>query len=124
MQSFEHRNILAVDDCTVTLQLLQTALSEEGYNIDTATNGSSALAKIEASPPDLVLLDIMMPLMNGIEVTQRIRQNDKLPFICILLLSGCSEANIRKGLEVGANDFIRKPIKFDELMAKIWGCCR
>lgn len=124
MQSFGHRNILAVDDCTVTLQLLQTALSEEGYDIDTATNGSSALAKIEASPPDLVLLDIMMPLMNGIEVTQRIRQNDKLPFISILLLSGCSEANVRKGLEVGANDFIRKPIKLDELLVKIRECCR
>ncbi|GAA6621180.1 response regulator [Scytonema sp. NUACC26] len=124
MQSNERRRILVVDDCTLTLQLYQTALSAEGYDVDTATNGCLALAKIEASPPDLVLLDIMMPKMSGIEVTQRIRQNNTLPFICILLVSGCSEANVQKGLELGANDFVRKPIKLDGLLAKISGCFR
>lgn len=67
--------ILVVDDLSDNLFLLQTSLEAEGYNVDTADNGSSALEKVEASPPDLILMDVMMPDMNGYEVTQQIRQN-------------------------------------------------
>jgi DNA-binding response OmpR family regulator len=94
-------------------------LTEEGYEVDTAQNGKSALSKIEASPPDLVLLDAMMPGMDGYEVTRRIRQNKKLPFIPIVLITAYVEADIPQGLELGANDFIRKPIDYDELMARV-----
>jgi DNA-binding response OmpR family regulator len=94
-------------------------LTEEGYEVDSAKNGKSALAKIEASPPDLVLLDAMMPGMDGYEVTRRIRKNKKLPFIPILLITAYEKANIPEGLNLGANDFIRKPIDYDELMARI-----
>ncbi len=111
--------ILVVDDIADNLFLLQEILTEEGYEVDLAENGKLALAKIEASPPDLVLLDTMMPGMDGYEVTRRIRRNEKLPFIPILLITASDSANIPKGLDLGANDFIRKPIDYDELMARI-----
>jgi CheY-like chemotaxis protein len=113
------KRILVVDDLEDNLFLLQTILAEEGYEVDIAKNGKSALAKIEESSPDLVLMDAMMPGMNGYEVTRRIRQNKKLPFIPILMITAYVEANVPKGLELGANDFIRKPIDYDELMARI-----
>jgi CheY-like chemotaxis protein len=111
--------ILVVDDLTDNLFLLQTVLEAEGYEVDTADNGSSALAKVEASPPDLILMDVMMPDMNGYEVTQQIRQNQKVPFIPILLVTAHEDANDIQGLALGANDFIRKPIEFDKLLTRI-----
>jgi CheY-like chemotaxis protein len=113
-----HR-ILVVDDVADNLLLLQTVLETEGYDIDTALDGCLALAKIEASPPDLLLLDVMMPDMSGYEITQCIRQNDKLPFIPILLITAYDEVNVAEGLTKGANGFIRKPIDFDLLLTKI-----
>lgn len=113
------KRILVVDDIEDNVSLLQVILTEEGYEVDTATDGKLALAKIEASPPDLVLLDAMMPKMDGYEVTRRIRQNKKLPFIPVLLITAYVEADVPKGLELGANDFIRKPIDYDELLARV-----
>lgn len=113
-----HR-ILVVDDVADNLFLLQTVLEAEGYDIDTALDASLALAKIEASPPDLLLLDVMMPDMSGYEITQSIRQNDKLPLIPILLITAYDEASVVEGLKIGANGFIRKPIDFDLLLTKI-----
>jgi DNA-binding response OmpR family regulator len=111
-----------VDDFALNVCLLQTALEAEGFDVDTATNGNLALAKIEASPPDLVLLDVMMPGMNGYELTRCIRQNDKLPFIPILLVTGCEETSVIKELHIESNDFIRKPINLDRLLARINAC--
>jgi CheY-like chemotaxis protein len=119
MQFTQRRRILVVDDFALNVSLLQTALEAEGYEVDTATNGNSALAKIEASPPDLVLLDIMMPGMNGYEITQYIRQNDKLPFIPIFLVTGSDDTRIIEELRITEDDFIRKPINFDRLLSKI-----
>ena len=113
------KRILVVDDLEDNLFLLQTILTEEGYEVDIAQSGKSALAKIEASPPDLVLMDAMMPQMDGYQVTRRIRENKKLPFIPILMITAYENANVPQGLELGANDFIRKPIDYDELMARI-----
>jgi len=113
------RRILVVDDVADNLLLLQTVLETEGYDIDTALDGCLALAKIEASPPDLLLLDVMMPDMSGYEVTECIRQNDKLPFIPILLITAYDEVNVVEGLTKGANGFIRKPIDFDLLLTKV-----
>jgi len=111
--------ILVVDDLSDNLFLLQTILEAEGYEVDTAENGSSAIAKVENSPPDLILMDVMMPDMNGYEVTWQIRQNRTVPFIPILLVTAHDEANAIQGLALGANDFIRKPIEFDKLLARI-----
>ena len=111
--------ILVVDDSPDNVFLIQTILEEEGYDILTAENGPSALAQIEESPPKLVLLDVMMPGMDGFEVTQRIRQNSKLPFIPILLITAYDQPSVAQGLDMGADDFIRKPVEVDELLARV-----
>lgn len=111
--------ILVVDDSPDNVLLVQTILEEEGYDIVTAENGSSALAIIEQSPPDLVLLDVMMPGMDGYEVTRRVRQNQKLPFIPILLITAYDQSSLVQGLDMGADDFIRKPVELDELLARV-----
>ncbi|HZG41172.1 MAG TPA: response regulator [Nodosilinea sp.] len=111
--------ILVVDDISDNLFLLQTVLEAEGYEVDTAENGSTALTKVENSPPDLILMDVMMPGMNGYQVTQEIRQNKNVPFIPILMVTAHEDANDVQGLAMGANDFIRKPIKIDQLLARV-----
>lgn len=119
MSPAQAKRILIVDDIEDNLSLLEAILMEEGYEVDITKDGKSALAKIEASPPDLLLLDAMMPQMNGYEVTRRIRQNKNLPFIPILMITAYEDANVPEGLDLGANDFIRKPIDFDELMSRV-----
>ena len=111
--------ILVVDDSPDNLFLVQTILEEEGYDITLAENGRSALNEIEQSPPDLVLLDVMMPGMDGYEVTRRVRDNTKLPFIPILLITAHDHASVVEGLDTGADDFIRKPVQVDELLARV-----
>jgi CheY-like chemotaxis protein len=111
--------ILIVDDIADNTFLLQTLLEQEGYQVEVADDGYTALNKIESCPPDLVLLDVMMPGMNGFEVTRRIRQNTALPFIPILLVTGYSEPMPADGFDAGADGFIRKPIDFDELLRRI-----
>jgi two-component system sensor histidine kinase/response regulator len=111
--------VLVVDDSPDNTFLIQAILEEEGYKIDVLNNGSDALAYIDASPPDLLLLDVMMPGMDGFEVTQRIRKNAKLPFIPILLITAHDQPRVSQGLDTGADDFIRKPVEFDELLARV-----
>jgi len=111
--------ILVVDDIEDNIVLLQIVLEQEGYDVDVANNGREALDKIENQKPDLILLDVMMPEMNGFEVTQRIRQNDRIPFIPILLITGYDQFSPAEGFEFGADDFIRKPIDFDVLLDRI-----
>lgn len=116
---YDADRILVVDDIVDNSFLLQTVLEGEGYQVEVADSGQAALAVIEAAPPDLVLLDVMMPEMNGFEVTQRIRQNPALPFIPILLITGYVEPSPADGFDVGADGFLRKPIDFDELLARV-----
>lgn len=111
--------ILVVDDAPDNSFLIQSILREEGYKIDIVDNGRDALAQIEASPPDLVLLDVMMPQMDGFEVTRRIRENKSLPFIPILLITAYDKPSVAQGLDIGAEDFIRKPVELDELLARV-----
>lgn len=111
--------ILVVDDLPDNYFLLQTILEGEGYQVEIADSRFAALDKITANPPDLVLLDVMMPEMNGFEVTQRIRQNPALPFIPILLVTGYSEPTPDTGFEAGADGFIRKPIDLNDLLSRI-----
>lgn len=111
--------VLVVDDLIDNLFLLQTILEAEGYEVDTADCGNLALAKVIDSPPDLILMDVMMPDMSGYEVTRQIRQNSSIPFMPILLVTAFEEADAIQGLALGANDFIRKPIEFEPLLAKI-----
>jgi CheY-like chemotaxis protein len=111
--------ILVVDDLPDNYVLLQTVLEDEGYQVEVADNGRTALERVVAHPPDLILLDVMMPEMSGFEVTRRIRQNPTLPFIPILLVTGYSEPTPADGFDAGADGFIRKPIDFDDLLHRI-----
>lgn len=113
------KRILIVDDMEDNISLLEAILVEEGYIVDTANNGKTALAKVKAAPPDLILMDAMMPGMDGYEVTRRIREQKDLPFIPILLITAHENLNAAEALDLGANDFVRKPIEYDELMARV-----
>ncbi|KAM3097368.1 PleD family two-component system response regulator [Phormidesmis sp. 146-35] len=113
--------ILIVDDVADNLFLLQTVLETEGYLVESATDGTSALNQFQASPPDLVLLDIMMPGLNGYQVAQRIRQSSWVP---IVFMTAHDELSTLPYSEIGVNDLIRKPIDFDELFKKIQGFAR
>ncbi|MDM9583001.1 hybrid sensor histidine kinase/response regulator [Nostoc sp. GT001] len=119
-QSSRSDKILVVDDSPDNVFLIKTILEEEGYTVSTAENGISALAELKASPCDLVLLDLMMPGMDGYEVTKHIRGEMKLPqYIPILLITAHDAPNVAHGLDLGADDFIRKPVTVDELLARV-----
>ncbi|MDZ8241941.1 MAG: hybrid sensor histidine kinase/response regulator [Nostoc sp. ChiQUE01a] len=119
-QSSRSGKILVVDDSPDNVFLIKTILEEEGYTISTAENGISALAQLQASPCDLVLLDLMMPGMDGYEVTKHIRGDMKLSqYIPILLITAHDAPNVAHGLDLGADDFIRKPVTVDELLARV-----
>jgi signal transduction histidine kinase len=117
--SSQSDKILVVDDSPDNVFLIKTILEEEGYTVSTAENGISALTEIETSGCDLVLLDLMMPGMDGYEVTQRVRGNTQLPYIPILLITAHDAPNVAQGLDLGADDFIRKPVTVDELLARV-----
>lgn len=111
--------ILIVDDSPDNLFLVQATLGESGYEIHLAEDGKTALAKVNQLLPDLILLDVMMPGMDGYEVTKRIRQNQDLPYVPILLITAHERSSVVKGLDIGADDFIRKPLDIDELLARV-----
>lgn len=111
--------ILAIDDIPDNLFLIKLALEQEGYNVLLVDNGTTALAQIHKSPPSLILLDVMMPGMDGYEVTKRIREHPNLPYIPILLITAHEHSSLIKGLDAGADEFIRKPVHIEELQARV-----
>jgi len=111
--------ILIVDDLADNLFMLETFLELQGYSVETADNGNLALERAQASCPDLILLDVMMPDMDGYEVTCSIRRNLDLREIPVILITAYTDTCRIKGLAAGATDFVRKPIDFDELLDKI-----
>lgn len=111
--------ILAVDDMPDNLFLLKMMLESAGYRIELAESGDAALAQIQKTLPDLIILDVMMPGISGYEVTQKIRSDPRLPYIPILLISAHERSSVVKGLDAGADDFIRKPVELDELQARV-----
>ncbi|NJL81025.1 MAG: hybrid sensor histidine kinase/response regulator [Richelia sp. SM2_1_7] len=117
--NFKSDKILVVDDSPDNIFLIKTILEEEGYEVSTAENGYKALSKIEESTFDLILLDLMMPGMDGYEVTKNIRENAYLSFVPILLITAHDSPNVAHGLDLGADDFIRKPVTVDELLARV-----
>ena len=111
--------ILAVDDMPDNLILVQALLESEGYEVKLVADGKSALKEIEELPPSLILLDVMMPDIDGYEVTRRIRNNPDNSYIPILLITAFDDASVVEGLDAGADDFIRKPFDTDELLARV-----
>lgn len=115
----QNNYILAVDDIPDNLLLVQLALEQEGYQVVLAHDGETALKQIKKAPPSLILLDVMMPGMDGYEVTRRIRQDRNIPFIPILLVTAREESSLVEGLDAGADEFVRKPFQIDELQARV-----
>ena len=112
--------ILAVDDVSDNLIILQSLLGEEdNYTLHCVDSGQKALDFIDEQPPDLILLDVMMPGMSGYEVSKRVRENKKLPYIPILLVTANERSSVTEGLDSGADDFIRKPFDINELLARV-----
>jgi two-component system cell cycle response regulator len=112
--------ILVVDDHEDNVELLRVRLEAWGYQVDTARDGQQALERVEASPPDLILLDVMMPEVDGNEVARRVKQNPALPFIPIIMQTALDSTESKvEGLEAGADDYITKPIEFAELKARL-----
>lgn len=111
--------ILVVDDVADNLFILKAFLESEGFAIEMADSGAVALEKMHITPPNLVLLDVMMPEVNGYELTRIIRRDSQLSSIPVILITAHIEACRIKGLAAGATDFVRKPIDFEELLAKI-----
>ena len=103
-----NKYILVVDDLPDNQFLLKLALEQEGYQVITVDSGAKALEQIEEYPPSIVLLDVMMPGMDGFEVTKRIRSNPRLPFIPIILITAHQQNSVVEGLDAGADEFIRK----------------
>ena len=109
--------ILIIEDEEKIARFVELELSHEGYETDKATNGREGLEKIESGGYDLVILDIMLPELNGIEVLRRARRPTDVPVI--LLTARDSVTDKVSGLDMGANDYITKPFAIEELLARI-----
>lgn len=109
--------ILIIEDEERIRQFLQRGLSFEGYRVDMAADGQTGLELARATPPDLVLLDLMLPGISGLEVCRRLREASDVP---ILMLTAKETIEDRvKGLDAGADDYLVKPFAFDELVARV-----
>ncbi len=112
--------ILIVDDNATNLDIFETRLAALGYDIITARDGEEGLAAAVERQPDLILLDIMMPKMDGIEVCQRLKGDPSLPFIPIILVTAKSDAeDVVAGLEAGGDEYVTKPVDQKALVARV-----
>ena len=111
-------NVLAVDDIPINLILVQKMLSRFNFTLRTAANGQQALDAVAQQKPDLILLDLMMPGIDGFEVIRRLREDPATADIQIVIISALnSNDDIVKGFNMGANDFIMKPIIMEKLLS-------
>ena len=112
--------VLVVDDTPHNVKLLADLLSVKGYAVATAVNGEEALVKVASEQPDLVLLDVMMPVRSGYEVCKRIRERPEWGHIKIVMLSAKGrDAEVNKGMAMGADLYITKPFSTRDLLEKI-----
>jgi two-component system alkaline phosphatase synthesis response regulator PhoP len=112
--------VLVVDDEVYILHILDFSLNAEGYEVITAEDGEQGLAKAKSEQPDLVVLDVMMPKIDGYEACRKLKQDPKMKDVPVILLTAKGRDIDRKlGLEVGADDYITKPFSPNKLIEKI-----
>jgi two-component system, cell cycle response regulator len=123
MEHKKKKRILVVDDHEDNIELLRARLEARGYEVEGASDGQAALDAVMRTCPDLILLDVMMPKMDGIEVVRRLKAKSEakeLPFIPVIMQTALdSTENKVEGLDAGADDYITKPINFAELEARV-----
>lgn len=113
-------NILVVDDSPTAVKLISGALTQAGFQVRTAADGEQALALARETPPDVVVLDIILPKQNGYEVCRRLKQDERTAAAKVVLLSSKTHAADRQwGLRQGADAYLTKPVQPAELMACI-----
>jgi adenylate cyclase len=112
--------ILVVDDIPDNVEILRMRLGSLGYEVVVAEDGEQALAVVRETPPDLILLDIMMPRIDGLEVVRRLKADDTLPFIPVILVTAkASPTDVVAGLDAGGDDYLSKPIEHGALVARV-----
>jgi len=111
--------VLVVDDQPQNLRLLDAVLSPRGYTVLTAAGGEEALELLHAHPVDLVLLDILMPRMDGYQVCRRIRSDERTAFVPVVMVTASGSQERIESLEAGADDFVQKPFDQAELLARV-----
>lgn len=115
-----HRGILVVDDNEHNLELIQAYLDDLGGPIRIARDGSEALASVAAEPPDIILLDIMMPRMSGYQVCERIKQDPGTRDIPVIMVTALNEVgDVERAVDAGADDFLTKPVNKLELLTRV-----
>lgn len=117
---YSQYNVLAVDDIPINLVLVQKMLAKFNFKMRTAANGQQALDAVAEQKPDLILLDLMMPGIDGFEVIRRLKENAHTADIRIVILSALNtNEDVVKGFSVGADDFIMKPIIMEKLLTTV-----
>jgi adenylate cyclase len=111
--------ILVVDDVAENVRLLDAVLAPQGYEVVSATNGHLALELVESAKPDLVLLDVVMPQLDGYAVCRRLRERVETAVLPVIMVTSSSEPEKVKAIEAGADDFIQKPFNHHELLARV-----
>ncbi len=112
--------VLVVDDDERNVILLRVKMEREGYEVDSVSNGVDALERVRTFNPDLILMDVMMPLMNGYEVLKILKEDEKFRYIPVIMLTGLGEVEHKvQGFDVGAEDYITKPFSLREVSARV-----
>lgn len=113
-------HILVVDDVEDNREVVRARLESQGFVVTTADDGEAALMAVAASPPDLILLDVMMPKLDGIETVKRLKADTSLPFIPVILLTAKTDSkDVVAGLDAGADEYLTKPIDHSALLARV-----